>query len=157
MITLEGWVDVMYLIQDGYSWWGSTIVFHLLILFGSLFVLNLALAVISDAYENQEQDWEPAERNATYELRLVMLDEEARSLEDLGYQFRAEAEEKEGLESALEFADSPEEEDTFEGELEVSKNKLKGFAAEVRKIADTLDAQQGGVCAKEAVLVRTMA
>ena len=28
-VTLEGWVDVMYLYQDTYSWWISTI-FHVL-------------------------------------------------------------------------------------------------------------------------------
>jgi len=157
MITLEGWVDVMYLIQDGYGYWGSTIVFHFLILFGSLFVLNLALAVISDAYENQEEDWEPAERNATFELRLVMLDDEARALEDLGYQFRAETEEKEGLENAVEFADTPEEEDKINDELDASNNKLKAVSANVGKIADMLDAQPDGCCAKEAILVRIMA
>jgi len=49
-ITLEGWVDVMYLVQDSVNYWLATLFFHSLILFGSLFTLNLALAVISDSY-----------------------------------------------------------------------------------------------------------
>lgn len=46
-ITLEGWVDVMY--QLNASWgvqWFNVIYFTLLIMFGSFFLLNLALAVI---------------------------------------------------------------------------------------------------------------
>jgi len=50
-ITLEGWVDLMYNCQDGYSYWASTIYFHLLVIVGSLFAVNLALAVISDCFD----------------------------------------------------------------------------------------------------------
>jgi hypothetical protein len=48
-ITLEGWVDVMYLaIDQGGA--GAAFYFIFLILIGALFVLNLFVAVIVDAY-----------------------------------------------------------------------------------------------------------
>ena len=50
-ITLEGWVDVMYNLMDG---WGAPalviIYFILLVILGSFFMLNLALAVVFDEY-----------------------------------------------------------------------------------------------------------
>ena len=60
-ITLEGWVDVMYLIQDSFSDSVSTIFFVLLIVLGSLFMLNLALAVVADEYEAQGEAEEEEE------------------------------------------------------------------------------------------------
>jgi len=50
-ITLEGWVDVMYQLQDSFSGPLPIIFMVFLILFGSLFVLNLALAVVTDKYD----------------------------------------------------------------------------------------------------------
>ena len=49
--TLEGWTDVMYMIQDGYSDF-AWIYFVLLILCGSIIIINLFLAVISGGYED---------------------------------------------------------------------------------------------------------
>lgn len=68
-ITLEGWVDVMYMIQDAHGYLIPTIFFVLLTLFGSLFVLNLALAVVADKYdeimnlqlEEDEEEWDEEE------------------------------------------------------------------------------------------------
>lgn len=60
-VTLEGWVDVMYLYQDTYSWWISTIFHVLMVLLGAFFCLNLALAVIAGTFENQEGDEEEEE------------------------------------------------------------------------------------------------
>lgn len=74
-ITLEGWVDVMYLIQDGYSFWVSTIYFHLLVIVGSLFAVNLALAVISDCFD-----------------QTLVPDEEELDDEEIAEQFEQEAE-----------------------------------------------------------------
>lgn len=45
-ISLEGWVDVMYWISETDNRW-SNLYFVLLILFGSLFLLNLVVAVIT--------------------------------------------------------------------------------------------------------------
>lgn len=49
--TLEGWTDVMYTIQDGYSDY-AWVYFVLLIICGSIIIINLFLAVISGGYED---------------------------------------------------------------------------------------------------------
>ena len=51
--TLEGWVDNMYLYQDTYNWWVSTIYHVMMVLLGAFFCLGLALAVIAGTFENQ--------------------------------------------------------------------------------------------------------
>ncbi|CAE8644751.1 unnamed protein product, partial [Polarella glacialis] len=48
-MTVEGWTDVMYMMQDGYGYWISTIYFFVLIPVTSFFLLNIALAVIDEA------------------------------------------------------------------------------------------------------------
>eukprot|EP00755_Sulcionema_specki_P002765 Sspe_Gene.27001::Locus_11437_Transcript_3_5_Confidence_0.286_Length_6396::g.27001::m.27001 len=50
-LTMEGWVDIMYIVQDV---WGTLGVFYfvLLVILGSFFVLNLALAVINEEFNN---------------------------------------------------------------------------------------------------------
>jgi len=73
-VTLEGWVDVMYMLQDTSGFWTSTIYFHLLIILGSLFTLNLALAVISDSY-GRMMDEEVAELTAENEVEEAESDE----------------------------------------------------------------------------------
>jgi hypothetical protein len=55
-VTLEGWVDVMYLYQDTYNWWASTIFHVMMVLLGAFFCMNLALAVIAGTFENQPDD-----------------------------------------------------------------------------------------------------
>ena len=40
-ITMEGWTDVMYLLEDGYSKLAVRSYFTLLILFGGIFTINL--------------------------------------------------------------------------------------------------------------------
>eukprot|EP00947_MAST-08B_sp_MAST-8B-sp1_P003925 g3925.t1 len=50
-ITMEGWVDIMYQLQDTYQPTVVAVFFIALILFGSLFVLNLTLAVIWENFE----------------------------------------------------------------------------------------------------------
>jgi len=55
-ITLEGWTDTMYALNAS---WGisvfNALYFIFLIMFGSFFLLNFALAVIWDEYEKAEQ------------------------------------------------------------------------------------------------------
>jgi hypothetical protein len=46
VITLEGWVKIMYLLGDSTNILFSAIFFISLVLFGSFFILNLILAVI---------------------------------------------------------------------------------------------------------------
>jgi hypothetical protein len=49
-ITTEGWTDIMYAVEEVWGTWSARIYFFTLILCGSWFVINLALAVISDAF-----------------------------------------------------------------------------------------------------------
>ena len=55
-VTLEGWVDVMYALYHsfGASWLVSAY-FILLVVFGSFFVMNLAMAVIWDEYQAADE------------------------------------------------------------------------------------------------------
>ena len=50
-MTLEGWVDVMYMLQDSTSTVAATTFFLLLVLVGSFFVLQLTMAIVSNQYE----------------------------------------------------------------------------------------------------------
>merc|ERR1711865_748181 len=45
-VTEEGWVDIMYQIQDGFNGIAGAVVFILLLVFGSFLLLNLTLAVL---------------------------------------------------------------------------------------------------------------
>merc|ERR1719281_2361504 len=55
-ITLEGWVDIMYMLQDAHSWEFASIYFCLLIVLGSFFLLNITLAIVWDAFSAIEAD-----------------------------------------------------------------------------------------------------
>ena len=54
-VTEEGWVDIMYQIQDGFNGIAGSIVFILLLVFGSFLLLNLTLAVLEDALSAQKE------------------------------------------------------------------------------------------------------
>lgn len=78
-ITLEGWVDVMYALNAA---WGVdvfvVIYFVLLIMFGSFFLLNLALAVIWDEYVKATEAFEEKQAEEKAELeRVARVKEEA--------------------------------------------------------------------------------
>lgn len=49
VISLEGWSDIMYLLQDSHSFWVWTY-FVLLIVIGSFFMINLCLVVIATQF-----------------------------------------------------------------------------------------------------------
>lgn len=49
VISLEGWSDIMYLLQDSHSFW-VWIYFVLLIVIGSFFMINLCLVVIATQF-----------------------------------------------------------------------------------------------------------
>jgi len=56
-ITLEGWVDEMYMLFNGFGLkWFTAIYYVLLILLGAFFMLQLALAVIENAMTNATED-----------------------------------------------------------------------------------------------------
>lgn len=50
VITLEGWSEILYDLQDGFSSWLSVIYMVLLVMAGGIFAVNLALAVIADSF-----------------------------------------------------------------------------------------------------------
>jgi len=61
-ITLEGWVDIMYMLYDAFGLKGLTaFYFVFMILFGSFFMLNLTLAVVEGAMGDAEEDMEAEE------------------------------------------------------------------------------------------------
>uniref|UniRef100_A0A7S3D7M4 Uncharacterized protein n=2 Tax=Palpitomonas bilix TaxID=652834 RepID=A0A7S3D7M4_9EUKA len=54
-ISLEGWTEIMYSLQDGWSSVGATVYFVMMIVLGAMFTINLALAVIADTYSEQAE------------------------------------------------------------------------------------------------------
>ncbi|XP_030262697.1 voltage-dependent T-type calcium channel subunit alpha-1H isoform X2 [Sparus aurata] len=54
VITLEGWVDIMYYVQDAHSFY-NFIYFILLIIVGSFFMINLCLVVIATQFSETKQ------------------------------------------------------------------------------------------------------
>merc|ERR1711871_792049 len=77
-ITLEGWVDISYRLLDAFGLPVLTCVyFILMILLGSFFLLNLALAVIEDHYNMEKEAAEDeAESNASDAKNLELSGEE---------------------------------------------------------------------------------
>ena len=55
MITLEGWVIVMYNLMDSNISWMAVIFCTSLIIIGSFFLLNVILAVLADALNMVDQ------------------------------------------------------------------------------------------------------
>jgi hypothetical protein len=68
-VTEEGWVDVMYQIQDGFNGVAGAAYFIGLLIFGSFLLLNLTLAVLEDALSAQK-DIEEERLEAEEEARL---------------------------------------------------------------------------------------
>ena len=81
-ITLEGWTPIMYMTMDASTGW-SVVYFILLVFTGGFFLLNLALAVITEVYDeesteardamDEEEDAEDAE-----EERKLLIKKAAR-------------------------------------------------------------------------------
>ena len=69
-VTKEGWTDVMYILQDSFGYWSATLFFHVVVIFGSLFALNLALAVLADSFDADSETAAaasaPAEKEEKY-------------------------------------------------------------------------------------------
>ncbi|CEM21952.1 unnamed protein product [Vitrella brassicaformis CCMP3155] len=55
-VTMEGWVDIMYMLQDSYNDWAPPLYFCVLVLFGSFFLLNISLAVVFDSFSKRHDD-----------------------------------------------------------------------------------------------------
>ena len=75
-ISKDGWTDTMYTYQDAYSYWVSTVYFHILIITCSLFAMTLCISIIRDSYEKVKGKWEIEVDNLVEHLRSVNLHEE---------------------------------------------------------------------------------
>lgn len=56
IITMEGWVDQMYIVQGGFSFFGGVFYFCSLIVIGAFFSINLALVVIATQFGASKDD-----------------------------------------------------------------------------------------------------
>lgn len=54
-LTLEGWVDILYTVADGFNFIVAALLFVLMVLFGAFLIMNLTLAVIWMAYDREKQ------------------------------------------------------------------------------------------------------
>ncbi|XP_050308824.1 voltage-dependent T-type calcium channel subunit alpha-1G-like isoform X2 [Anthonomus grandis grandis] len=54
VISLEGWTEIMYYVQDGHSFW-DWVYFVLLIVIGSFFMINLCLVVIATQFSETKK------------------------------------------------------------------------------------------------------
>lgn len=84
--TLEGWTDIMYMLEDSYSVWFSPLYFCVLIFVTSFFLLNVALAVIWEAYcelsEGGDDEEEDAEDNGEPAIGGWLMEPEAADKEE---------------------------------------------------------------------------
>mmetsp|Transcript_29439 Transcript_29439/g.68551 ORF Transcript_29439/g.68551 Transcript_29439/m.68551 type:complete len:2248 (+) Transcript_29439:46-6789(+) len=60
-MTLEGWTDIMYRVQDGGNYWVATIYFFFLVAITSFFLLNVALAVVDESWQELTAEEEEEE------------------------------------------------------------------------------------------------
>jgi hypothetical protein len=59
--TLEGWVDIMYMLQDSHNDVFASVYFIVTLFIGSFFLLNVTLAVVWDAFEESDSSNENEE------------------------------------------------------------------------------------------------
>ena len=87
MITLEGWVLVMYNLQDATQAWIAVIYSILIVVVGSFFLLNVILAVITDSLERADEDMtkeEMRKNKQTRELKIIYyIDDSEDEISDL--------------------------------------------------------------------------
>ena len=85
-ITLEGWTPIMYMAMDAVTGW-SVIYFVLLVFTGGFFLLNLALAVITEVYDEENTDAKEQEASDEIEKEEAQEKKEAEARQkrhDLG-------------------------------------------------------------------------
>ncbi|KAG2493814.1 hypothetical protein HYH03_008033 [Edaphochlamys debaryana] len=92
-ITMEGWTDIMYLTQDALSYWAWPY-YVAMVVFGSLFLMNLALVVLYVQFTKSEAAVRNQEmQNGVYEEELH--DGSTSSGEDRDFEEEDEEEEEE--------------------------------------------------------------
>jgi len=77
-MTLEGWTDLMYMVEDAFSPWFAIIYFIMIVLLMNYFVLNIALAVVDEVQDQFAEEAEESEKETIEEEEEE--DEEARLL-----------------------------------------------------------------------------
>ena len=79
-VTLEGWTPIMYMAMDAVTGW-SVIYFLLLVFTGGFFLLNLALAVITEVYDEENTDAKEQETSEEIEKEAAQekKEQEARA------------------------------------------------------------------------------
>ena len=131
-ITLEGWTPIMYMTMDAVTGW--TVVYFLLLVFtGGFFLLNLALAVITEVYDEEctEAQMEADEREEAEdedeEHRRLMLAERKAKREALSLHLKNEG---------MSDDDSDDEGDRLEESKVGSSAKPRGGIAAIRAVVE---------------------
>ena len=78
--TLEGWVDIMYMVQDAHGQL-AFIYFCSMVIIGSFFILNLALAVVSSKFSAEREEEDEAKEEEEEQAEKVREEEEHRAME----------------------------------------------------------------------------
>jgi len=74
-MTLEGWTDLMYMIEDGFSSWASIIYFLAVVVLTNFFMINVALAVIDEVQDTaRDEADEDEEENQEGETKALTND-----------------------------------------------------------------------------------
>jgi len=74
-MTLNGWSKIMYLVQNGYSYTGSSIFFISLVIILNYLVLNFTIAILMDNIEKNSQ-----KNDDKYYFKLIDFEEEANKI-----------------------------------------------------------------------------
>lgn len=72
MITLEGWSGIMYNLSDASQSWLAILFCFLIVIVGSMFLLNVVLAVIMDAFEDVDKNSKAAENKKRKEYKEML-------------------------------------------------------------------------------------
>lgn len=86
VMTLEGWTELMYYVEDSVNWLFAFVYFMSIVVFTNFFMLNVALAVVdevSDEFREEADAEKKAEQKEAAELAaLAHLDEEESTTDD---------------------------------------------------------------------------
>ena len=75
--TLQGWTDIMYLMQDAYSSWFASLYFPLVIIICSFFIMNLTVAVMLENFSRIAKDTASLQKKAKSILKGHNIDFQA--------------------------------------------------------------------------------
>eukprot|EP00927_Polykrikos_kofoidii_P025416 TRINITY_DN22831_c0_g1_i1.p1 TRINITY_DN22831_c0_g1~~TRINITY_DN22831_c0_g1_i1.p1 ORF type:complete len:2622 (-),score=470.03 TRINITY_DN22831_c0_g1_i1:58-7023(-) len=79
VVTMEGWVDIMYMLQDASSTVAAFTYFLFLVVIGSFFLLNVTLAIVWDAFaaiQNKDAEAEAREHEAARAAQAAQKEKE---------------------------------------------------------------------------------